>query len=162
MDFNPNKIKTIIGLGNPGEEYADTYHNIGQLASNYLLKTLNSKFYILNSSVYMNESGAFVIKTLKKSDMKPDELLIIHDDNDIEIGKYKLSFGRGSAGHKGIESIIKSLKTKNFWRLRIGIGKLATTGKKIKAERLVLKKINKTNQEILNSVFEEIRKELLE
>lgn len=107
----------------------------------------------------MNESGSFVLKALKKSDVKHAELLIIQDDSDIEIGKYKFSFGRGSAGHKGIESIIKSLKTKNFWRLRIGIAKPAAA-KKIKAEELVLKKINKTNKEILNAVFEKIKNEL--
>ncbi|MBI2591296.1 MAG: peptidyl-tRNA hydrolase [Candidatus Brennerbacteria bacterium] len=175
MDFNPDKIRLIIGLGNPGKKYADTYHSVGCLTADYLKSQniLDSRFYILNSNSYMNESGAFIIKTIKKFGVKPDELLIIQDDSDIAIGKYKLSFGRGSAGHKGIESIIKTIKTKNFWRLRIGIrpkklevrsqksevrlkANLPAIAQRAKAGEFVLKKISKTNQKILNEIFKEI------
>jgi len=89
----------------------------------------------------MNQSGRFVKNTLKALKYKPEELLIVHDDSDIELGKYKISFGRGAAGHKGVQSIIDELKAfakggsppkadaplehatggKNFWRIRIGI-----------------------------------------
>ncbi len=151
-------IKIIIGLGNPGKEYEKTYHNVGFLAVNYLAKNppiSNFQFSIsklLKSDVFMNESGGFVAKMLKKQGVKPENLLIVHDDSDIEIGKYKISFDRGSAGHNGVESIIKSLKTKNFWRLRIGIRPQKS---KQKAEKFVLKKIDKKNLEILEKVFEE-------
>ena len=86
----------------------------------------------------MNRSGAFVEKTLNKHKIKPEELIVVHDDSDIELGKYKISFGRGSAGHNGVQSIINTLKTKDFWRLRIGIGKISD--QKTKAEEFVLKK----------------------
>lgn len=153
------KPRLIIGLGNPGKEYKKTYHNAGFLFIQYLMdkKPANSEFRIQNSEllksdVYMNESGKFVAKILKKHGVKPKEILIVHDDSDIELGKYKISFGRGSAGHRGVESIIKSFGTKNFWRLRIGIRKTA----KEKAGELVLKKISKKDWEILEKVFQTI------
>jgi PTH1 family peptidyl-tRNA hydrolase len=160
------KPSLIIGLGNPGKEYEKTYHNVGFLAIDYLTKNpsiSNFQFPIsklLKSDVYMNQSGNFVKAALKKYNFKPGEILIVHDDSDIELGKYKISFGRGSAGHRGVESIIKSIGTKNFWRLRIGIrgthlpaGRQGTTRKK--AGELVLRKINKEDLKILNQVFKE-------
>ena len=151
------KPRLIIGLGNPDKEYEKTYHNVGFLFIDYITKNpqtasiLNSKSSILKSKVYMNESGGFVKKTAKQNNVKPEELLIIHDDSDIKMGEYKLSFGRSSAGHRGAQSIIDSLKTKNFWRLRIGIRK----NKKQKASEIVLKKISKTDMETLNKIFKE-------
>ncbi len=173
------KIKLIIGLGNPDSQYASTYHNAGILAINYLIGSQPSGFdcRLLKSDVYMNQSGNFVRQALKKysakggsasrrrrgsplaagGKIKPEEILIVHDDSDIELGKYKFSFGRGSAGHKGVESVIKTLKTKNFWRLRIGIRPKAS---KIKAEKFVLKKITKKDLAILNEAFQLIQTRL--
>ena len=143
-------VKLIIGLGNPGKEYEKTYHNAGFLAIDYFVK--NSPISKpLKTDVYMNQSGEFVAKIARKNKIKPEEILIVHDDFDIEIGNYKISFSRGSAGHNGVESIIKSLKTKDFWRLRIGI---RPQNSKQKAEKFVLKKISKKNLKILNRVFE--------
>lgn len=167
-DCNP---KIIIGLGNPAPQYEKTYHNAGFLFVDYLLQ--NKEFLpapkIIKSKKYMNESGKFVKEILKKTGIKPQNLLVLHDDADIEIGKYKLSFGKNSGGHKGVEDIIKSLKTKNFWRLRIGIRKpeinssaspVSKTGEsrqkpkaRIKAENFVLKKISGSDLKILSSVF---------
>jgi len=165
------KVKLVIGLGNPGKEYEKTYHNVGFLAINYLTKNpLISNFQfpiskLLKSDVFMNQSGNFVKAALKKYKIKPEELLIIHDDSDIELGKYKLCFGRGSAGHKGVQSIIDALNTKNFWRLRIGIRRELTQNKRkvarTKASELVLKKITKRDLEILEKVFEEILNKLV-
>lgn len=161
------KPRLIIGLGNPDKEYEKTYHNVGFLAIDFLIKNLqvtsilNSKSSILKSEVYMNESGSFVRKIIKQNNIKPEELLIIHDDSDIKIGEYKLSFGRSSAGHRGVQSIIDALKTKNFWRLRIGIRKAASgkrQEKRLKASDLVLKKISKTDMETLNKTFKDFLK----
>ncbi|MEK7162796.1 MAG: aminoacyl-tRNA hydrolase [Patescibacteria group bacterium] len=178
------KVKLIIGLGNPGKEYEKTYHNVGFLAVDYLIalssreKRNNPKKIeiatvaysdlamapLLKSDAYMNQSGNFVKTALKKYKAKPDEILIVHDDSDIELGKYKISFGRGSAGHKGVQSIIDTIKTKNFWRLRIGIGQ-TTNGKqtttRIKAIDLVLKKINKNDLIIFEKIFKIIQREAL-
>jgi len=156
------KPSIIIGLGNPGKEYEKTYHNVGILFVNYLTDKVppisNSKFLISNT--FMNQSGGFVKKALKKTGVKPEEVLIVHDDSDIELGKYKISFSRGSAGHKGIESIIQSLGTKNFWRLRIGIRQPATGKRQAarkKANEFVLKKINKRDLGTLEKVFQIIK-----
>ena len=150
------KPKIVIGLGNPGEEYEKTYHNVGFLFIKYLINKKPTNSELIKSDVYMNESGKFVAKIMQKTGVKPEELLVVHDDSDIELGKYKLSFGRGSAGHKGAESIIKSLGTKNFWRLRIGIRKVSSIKYQVlrkKAEEFVLRKISKADLEILNQVF---------
>src|SRR3989344_7809417 len=158
-------INLIIGLGNPNPEYANTYHNVGHLFIDHLLKIENLKLKIIKSEVYMNKSGSFVSKTLKKYNAQPEELLIVHDDSDIELGKYKLSFGRGSAGHHGIESIQTTLKTKDFWRLRIGIRPINPIGpvnRRPKAGDFVLKKISSENKKILEKVFQEIIKKIKE
>ena len=150
-------IKLVIGLGNPEPDYKNTYHNIGFLALDYLAENpqfSDSKF--IKSDVYMNQSGDFVKKAVKKYKIKPAELMIVHDDNDIELGKYKISFARNSAGHHGVDSIINFLGTKNFWRLRIGIGKIRKSAKK-KAANLVLKKIARSDWEILKKTFSEIK-----
>lgn len=181
-------IKLIIGLGNPGKNYEKTYHNVGFLFIKYLSGEKSTKVrkfefiradnkILIKPLTFMNDSGEAVKEAVKYFGIKPEEILIIHDDSDIELGKFKLSFGRGSAGHKGIESIIQALKTstkdgsalggKNFWRLRIGIrhgkkadlplptGRQAPKARKTKAGEFVLTKISKANQEILENVFEE-------
>ena len=124
------QIKLIIGIGNPGKKYERTRHNAGFLFIDEL-ERLKIKITLAKSQSFMNESGRAVVDLIKfyhptgdlpKGDkIKPENILIVHDDIDILWGNYKFSFGRSSAGHKGVESIIKSLKTKNFWRLRIGI-----------------------------------------
>lgn len=144
--------KLIIGLGNPGKKYENTYHNVGFLAIDYLAEnhpisnfpacadlparnaqagaSAGRQFPIsklLKSNVYMNESGRFVKEALKKYGIKPETLLIIHDDSDIYLGDYKISCGRGAAGHHGVENIINSLKTQDFCRVRIGIRPISRT-----------------------------------
>ena len=153
-----NNIKLIIGLGNPDSQYADTYHNVGHQAVDFLKNFQFSifNFHLLKTDVYMNRSGWFVKEALKKYKVKPENLLIIHDDSDIELGKYKLSFGRGSAGHKGVQNIIAQLKTKNFWRLRVGTRPALAKPGQVKAEQLVLKKISPAARKKLESVFKQI------
>lgn len=175
------KVKLVIGLGNPGKEYQKTYHNIGFAYLDFLArglskdgwrKTNKGLFEHLKSNgpalaktlVFMNDSGVAVKAALGYLRCKPHEMLVVHDDSDIELGKYKLSFGRGSAGHRGVESVIKSLKTKNFWRLRIGIrqtikNKEQETRKK--AEEFVLKKISAGDLKILSGEFKEIKDKIV-
>ncbi len=164
------KIKLIIGLGNPDPEYQQTYHNVGHIAVDFLKNFQFSRlpvpaaqaaggqaifnFQLLKTDVYMNKSGEFVRKAMKKYKAGPEQLLVIHDDSDIELGKYKLSFGRSSAGHKGVQNIINHLKTQNFWRLRIGI-RPSPEKKRTKADVLVLKKIAPANKRQLDKVFKE-------
>lgn len=139
-------MKLIVGLGNPGEKYARTRHNVGFMVVDELARKFtiyNVKFTIdkkANAEILktkykdedlilvkpltmMNASGMAVSKLLRYYDIKKlDDLWVIHDDLDLPLGKVKIVKGHGSAGHHGIESIIKELKTEDFVRFRIGIG----------------------------------------
>lgn len=158
------EFKAILGLGNTGSKYKNTYHNVGQLMADALLNNnaLPENVILAKNEGFMNESGNSALKLLKKIGGQPEKLLVIHDDSDIELGKYKLSIDRSSAGHKGIEDIINKIGSKKFWRLRIGIRPKEKEGNppsqgfgRVKALDFVLKKISKENKEILEKVFEE-------
>ncbi len=157
-------FKAVLGLGNPGPKYKNTYHSVGHLMVDFLKEKniLPENIIISKNEEYMNESGNSAVKLLKKSGSKPENLLVIHDDSDITLGKYKLSIDSGSAGHKGIKDIIEKIGSKNFWRLRIGIRPLedktnpsSLKPQRAKAEEFVLKKIKKEHKEFLSKVFEE-------
>lgn len=180
-EVNIKEIKLVIGLGNPGKKYEETYHNAGFLAVDFLLKNnfpdapkelkfkvprLKNFGYVetnglifIKPVVFMNNSGKAIEEALRYFSIKPEETLIVHDDSDIELGNLKVSFNRGSAGHKGVESIIRILKTQNFYRLRIGIGKnnppVGISRKK--AEDIVLKKINKKDMETIKEGLKTIK-----
>src|SRR4030042_3170609 len=152
----------IVGLGNPGKQYDKTRHNIGFKAIEEIAKIFdfpaftaksifkaeiskgiyNKKNIVLaKPKTFMNLSGQ-AVKLLIKS-FKTKELIVIHDDIDIPLGKIRIANNRGAANHNGVESIIKELKTKNFIRLRIGIKPKI----KIKAlDRFVLQKFNKEEE----------------
>ncbi|MDD5430813.1 MAG: aminoacyl-tRNA hydrolase [Candidatus Pacebacteria bacterium] len=167
-------FKHVIGLGNPDPKYKNTYHNAGFMAIDFLTKnaetnwqkasTGNFEFLKIDDVIFiktltfMNESGKAVKSSVKYFKIKPEEILIIHDDSDIFLGNYKISYDSGAAGHHGIESVQKELKTKNFWRLRIGIRPQpkSATAKRLKAELFVLKKIIPANKKTLEKVFEDI------
>ncbi len=172
------KVKLIIGLGNPSKEYQKTYHNIGFTYLDFLARGLSKDgwrkagkglFEYLKSDgptlaktlVFMNDSGIAVKAALGYLKCKPHEMLVVHDDSDIELEKYKLSFGRGSAGHRGVESVIRSLKTSGFWRLRIGIRKISkvkSQKSKIrpKAGDLVLGNVSPADRKTFQTTFETI------
>lgn len=159
MTTREQNFKLIVGLGNPDKKYENTYHNAGFLFIDFLKKKPQIA-KILKSTEYMNESGKFVAKELKRSGARPEELLIVHDDSDIALGNYKLSFARGAAGHHGIESVMASIKKNNFWRLRIGI---RPQNEKVrqKSEKFVLKKISAADKEVLEEVFAKAAAEIL-
>lgn len=166
------KIKAIFGLGNPGEKYKGTYHNVGAIFVERTFGSLGEEkirgagldcriaeisgreIIIMSPNperTYMNATGDYVKGTLRHFKLKPEEILIIHDDSDIALGKYKYAFASRSAGHKGVQSIIDALQTNSFHRIKIGI-----RAKPGKALDFVLKKISKKDKETLDSVFNEI------
>ena len=119
----------IAGLGNPGEEYELTRHNVGARAlGEFAKRNKNKKLRLLAPTTFMNRSGEAAGK-LVKSKAAAEKLIVIHDDLDLPFGRFKISFGRGSGGHRGVESVIKKLKTEKFIRLRIGIAPSTPTGK---------------------------------
>jgi len=134
-------IRLILGLGNPGKEYENTRHNAGRMAAEYFAKKndigpfephkksaslvaegkiAKNNILIALPETFMNKSGASAIKLVRPKKELP-ELIVIHDDLDIALGKFKISYGKSSGGHKGVESIMRALKTKNFARIRIGV-----------------------------------------
>lgn len=170
------QIKLIIGLGNPGKEYANTRHNVGFIFVDSLAKSLETHIFELNKKLnaeisksgrnlilakpktFMNESGQVAAALARFYKIKLENILIVHDDIDILWGKFKFSFGRSSAGHKGVESVIKSLKTKNFWRLKIGIQ--PTLKKRLKADKIILKKFTANEIEELGKIMKKAISEL--
>ncbi len=176
------EIKIIIGLGNPGKEFENTRHNTGflfvdELAKhlkageltynkklksevvevNYKLKAISYKLILAKPQTFINKSGEAVL-ALRRDKIKSENILIVHDDIDILWGNFKFSFGRSSAGHKGVESIIKALKTKNFWRLRIGIQ--PTLKKHTSADKVILKRFTPAEFKTLNQTIKKAIAEL--
>jgi len=157
------KIICLYGLGNEGKEYLNSRHNIGKEIIDFYLSPKNFLRYayysyydhlILASNLgFMNESGQGAKELLTHFKLKPSNLLVIHDDADLLFPFFKFSFGVGSAGHKGVESIIKALKTNKFWRLRIGIQKK----KRVKAEKIVLEKWTKDEKVYVEKIKDKFK-----
>jgi len=155
------QIKLVVGLGNPGNEYENTRHNIGFIFIDVLAKYLNVSevgLRLAKPQTFMNKSGTAVSALSKYYKAKSENILVIHDDIDILWGRYKFSFGRSSAGHQGVESIIKALKTKNFWRLRIGIQ--PTVKRHTSADKIILKKFTPAEIKTLNQTIKKAISEL--
>lgn len=114
-------MKLIVGLGNPGEKYKNNRHNVGFWVVDSLKKLKLPGVVLLKPQTYMNRSGIEVKKLVKKYPLDKNELYVIHDDLDIELGKYKLSLAKGPKVHNGLQSIYQQLGTKNFWHVRVGI-----------------------------------------
>jgi len=112
------------------------------------------KILFAKPQTFINKSGDAVLALSKFYKIKPENILVVHDDIDILWSNFKFSFGRSSAGHKGVESIIKALKTKNFWRLRIGIQ--LSTKKHISANKIILKKFTPAELKTLNQTIKKI------
>lgn len=181
-------MKIVMGLGNPGEKYKDTRHNAGFLLLDHIAekkglnwtnnKKLKSEIAKDGDIIYakpltfMNESGKAAsailsfygllpkkLGFLKNKDADISEILTVaHDDIDIPLGGYKKVSGSGSAGHKGVQSIINELKTKNFKRIRIGIKNQEKEG--ISADKLVLERFNSQERPEIERSVKKIEEEL--
>jgi len=119
----------IVGLGNPGEEYELTRHNVGaRVVEAGRGKNKDKKSMFLLPTTFMNHSGEPITKLIKTK-AATAKLIVVHDDLDLPFGRFKISFARGAGGHRGVESVIKKLKTADFIRLRIGIAPISPAGK---------------------------------
>lgn len=148
----------IVGLGNPGTEYARTRHNVGRMVADFLTGKVEG-VKIVTPDTFMNKTGGAVAKAVK-SKKAAQKLIVIHDDMDLPLGTIRISYNRGSGGHKGVESIIQALKTKEFIRLRIGIGspRSAKAKKSEVVEKHILGEFKKSEMELLTKVFERVEK----
>ena len=142
----------IVGLGNPGKKYEKTRHNVGFRVIDELTKIKTRKFIIAKPQTFMNNSGKAVKALVSFYKIKPENLWIVHDDIDLPIGKIKTAKGRGSAGHKGVQSIINELRTKDFNRIRIGI--CPKTGKPKSVEKFVLQNFTIGEEKFIKEVVE--------
>lgn len=133
----------VVGLGNPGDNYARTRHNIGFMVADLLAARVGSKFkahkrsgaevatgrlaghsvLLAKPRCYMNESGRQVGPLAKFYSVAPTDIIVIHDDLDLEFGLVRLKIGGGEGGHNGLRSVVAALGTKDFQRVRIGIGR---------------------------------------
>ncbi len=152
----------IVGLGNPGEEYQNTRHNAGRIAVDTFAKKIGvdkdwkedkklkaeivkekvgkNSVLLIKPNTFMNKSGD-AVRSLVKTKKAAETLVVVHDDLDIPFGKMKLSFNKSSGGHRGVESIIKAVKTEAFIRLRIGVASSLGSTRKSQDEDAVIKLI---------------------
>ena len=161
-------MKLIIGLGNPGKEYENTRHNTGFMVLDRLSEKLNiemtqnkfkglygkSKYkgedvILLKPQTYMNLSGEVVRKYVDYFKINIEDILVIQDDLDQELGKIKLKQNSSSGGHNGIKNIEMHLGTKNYKRLKIGI----SNNKKIDTKDYVLGKLNGDDRKVLDEAI---------
>ncbi|MDP2654963.1 MAG: aminoacyl-tRNA hydrolase [bacterium] len=182
----------IVGLGNPGKEYEKTRHNAGRSAVELVAKNEGFDDFVFNKKAnalvskgaikkesatlvlpetMMNASGK-AVSAFVKSPKAAKNLLVIHDDLDLPLGTLKMVFARGSGGHKGVESVMRAIKTQDFARLRIGIAPLknpasakATAGKqakKLKDDEKVIKLVIGKWKPSEEAVFKKVLKKSAE
>lgn len=163
----------IVGLGNPGKKYIKTRHNIGRLAvsdwqqaadfSNFRFEKkfntlISQRIFDKNEIIlalpetFMNLSGKSTKSLTVNYKIPTNNFLVVHDDIDLPLGKVRIVKNRGAGGHKGVESIIHELKTKNFIRIRIGVQ--PKSGKPKNVESFVLQKFTKEEKKIVKEVIE--------
>lgn len=174
----------IVGLGNVGQEYENTRHNVGFEIVDKIAKESGAKFdfdkkvdaetgkgkignkplIFAKPHTFVNKSGEAIKKLKTKYKVKSEDIVVIHDDLDIEFGNFKLSLGKDSGGHRGIQSVIDHLKTNKFWRLRIGTAnrklnsarhRKTLKGKKEAVGSFVLSKFTPTEQTELKKVIKQ-------
>ncbi len=169
-DVSNNKW-LVVGLGNPGEEYDNTRHNVGRMAVQIFRHEALCNVKVLLPDTYMNLSGGPVAKALGKDKTEriknAQSLIVVHDDIDLPFGEIKISIGRGSGGQKGVESIIKSIGTKDFIRVRIGIvpihfGKMRKPKGNNAVARFVLKKFGLLERNKLSEILKKANNAILE
>ena len=170
-------MRLIVGLGNPGEEYKKTRHNAGflavnEIANNFHFPTSNSKFnaeisqatlnnekiFLVKPQTFMNNSGEAIRAIADYYKINTEDIIIIHDDLDIPLGEYKISKNKNSGGHKGVQSIIDYLGTKDFTRIRIGI---MIENKKTPTEKFVLEKFSIEEMEAVEEIIRRIKGEIV-
>ncbi len=182
-------MKLIIGLGNPGRKYSKNRHNVGLMVIDRLVNELRVKGFglqqdwkestkgklqyywfnvngekveLIRPQVFMNNSGYSIAYAYKNHpELTHDDIYIIHDDLDIVLGDYKIQKGKGPREHKGLLSIYKELKAKNFWHVRVGVENRQKMENRTSGEEYVLQNFKEDELEILSTVIDRIIKDLI-
>lgn len=159
----------VIALGNPGKEYQKTRHNAGWLVIDAAYPDLfwehdkyavadvakHDQIIFVKPTTFMNLSGESAGYLAKKAEIPPEHCIVIYDDIDLPLGKFKISYDRGSGGHNGIKSLQDHLGTTEFIRIRIGISRIIEGGELIKPN--VLGKFEAEELDILESVAKQVK-----
>lgn len=172
-------MKLIVGLGNPGKKYESTRHNAGALFCDYVQESLSADptilwvkkeqefgiwhqttykgdaFTILIPKTFMNDSGRAVSEIVSFYKIPVTDVCIAHDDLDIKLGEYKIQHGKGPLVHNGVNSIETALKSKDFWRIRIGIDN-RDIQHRVNGEEYVLSPFPREEKELLPVTFRDI------
>ena len=165
----------MLGIGNPGAGFNRTYHNVGVRAVEHIAEheritsfkrpgrrpfeyARSGNLIIARSLTFMNDSGRAAKAVIGYFKVLPQEFLLLHDDSDLMVGSYKLAFGQGAAGHRGVDSVVRLLGTKRFWRGRIGIRR---SGDERRAESFVLSTIQPEDREVVDRAVSELTDAIL-
>lgn len=152
--------KLIIGLGNPGQNYINTRHNVGYKVTDELQKQkLPKGFVVKKTDVFMNNSGSFVKKFVDTYKLDLADVYIIHDDLDILLGNYKIQLGRGPKDHNGLASIDAELGSNEYWHVRVGVDRRDPLNRVI-GEEYVLQNFTDEESQILDKTIKEVVKRL--
>jgi peptidyl-tRNA hydrolase, PTH1 family len=152
-------MKLVVGLGNPGVEYINTWHNTGFFAVDLLNSYKLSNVKLFKSTEFMNDSGSFVSDVVEKYKISLSDLYIIHDDLDLVLGTFKIQFGRGPKDHGGLNSINKMLMTDKYWHVRIGVDN-RTADNRIPGIDFVLQNYSDGEKQILGNTIKSACKKL--
>lgn len=154
-------MKLVVGLGNPGEKYKQTRHNVGWLVVDKLEKLGLKDVLFFKPDLFMNKSGVVVKKLMKKyPKVTGEDLYIVYDDLDIKLGEFKVSFGKGPRDHNGLKSIYEQIGTNDFWHVRVGIDNRMNVSFDGSGKDYVLSKWLLKEKEIVDNVIEIIVREL--
>ncbi len=176
--INSGDLRLVVGLGNPGEKYASTRHNVGFMALELLTTREGGRFKamsrlqgdladvgsgsarlrLLMPQTYMNESGRSIRAALDWFDLGIDQLIVLVDDMDLPLGRLRLRARGGAGGHNGLKSTIQHLGTQDFARLRIGIGAPGRNPEERRARTVshVLGQFNRAEEALLQEVLREV------
>lgn len=159
-------MKLLVGLGNPGGKYKNNRHNVGhrfidEIVRSHEFVVGSDNWKLVKSDVFMNQSGEFVKKVVTSHQpLATSNLYVVHDDLDIRLGGYKIQLGVGPKVHYGIQSIENELRTKDFWRIRIGVDNRGPNNR-TPGEKYVLEDFTKKEIEILDSLFPKLWDDLI-
>lgn len=178
-------MKLIVGLGNPGEKYEKTRHNVGFVVLDKLAKVipprrdvgqsrgweksvkflgeviLDKNIILLKPSTFMNESGKAVVAIKNFYKIENKDIYVVHDDLDIPLGKYKIMFGKGPQIHRGLLSVEEKLGTDEFWNVRVGIENREVRGNKgVPGVVYSLEDFNQDEIKLIDEVVNQVTLEL--
>lgn len=168
-------MKVVVGLGNPGERYKKDRHNVGFMVVDELVRVVGGddwkrveKFkaeavregevFLIKPQTFMNNSGESVSSIVNFYKVEMDDLWVVHDDLDVELGEYKIQKGVGPKVHNGVNDIEEKLGKRDFWRVRIGVDN--RDGKKVPGDEYVLGKFTKEERSLLFGVIEKVVEEI--